>query len=519
MAATPEIKMDTLPDELLFEIINQLFLEDIQDVWNISLTNRRLHRIAKELLYSSYSLDRNDPGLFIRALASSPNLERCVQRVTWASKDYAFKFPEVLTAVELGYITKRVGFGKVGEREIAGEKKIRKLNAWLADRGKEEHINTFMLFTPKVKKVVILVPLTWDLKAVWFKPALDSQIFSNLQQANINGEIRVGNVLALFLLPSMRTLALSHLSINRNSHGMGSLREWEADNALWKRLQREGSSLENLILPAVGTDTLDLTRVLESFRGLKKFKIAFRGHGLGKDDVNVRTLLHAIAHHHGSLTSLNIDDHRLEEDPDALEELSVLEHLECLQMLTPVFYGGSRFDSTQEVLAESLPKRFKNLPRHLKHLRISAIEDHYDLSEPLLDVLLRMAPTIDTLLPDLEKITIFGWHPQLGIFPCQTRLAALQSAFEKAGVELVSIHDMDGPADRWYEESRVTISTSIEEGWVWVQLLGDYYDDNYEDDDNEDDDNEERYESQTPWPREFGKWWDGNELERDDFDT
>jgi hypothetical protein len=457
--------MDTLPDELVLEIINHLFLDfswQPKPVWNISLTNKRLHRLANELLYRYYSYRIKKPGLFIRALASSPNLERCVQGVDWGyNSSGAVQFPEALTAAEFRHISERVGFGKVEERKSKGRTRIQKLNAWLANRGREEDISTLLLFTRKIKELSIADTEAWDNKAVWFKPALDSRILSNLQEATLDGGLRIGNVLPLFLLPSMRTLRLFHVEIHRDVHGVGARYEWEANNAFWKRLEKEGSSLEHLDLPRVGADTLDLTRVLGSFQGLKKMEIAFQGHGLGRDEVNVRTLLRAIAHHRGSLTSLNIDDHRLEQDPDALGELSVLEHLESLEMQPSIFSENS------------LQRDFENLPKHLKHLHIPATEDYADLTEPLLDALLTMAPIINTILPNLERITLFDWHPQRGTFPCQRRIAALQSGFAKAGVELVSTHATgpgDASSDRWFEESRVTASTEVEEGWVWVHL-------------------------------------------------
>jgi hypothetical protein len=468
-AAVSECNIDTLPDELLFEIINQVFLDDVDDVWTISFTNRRLHRVAKEILYSSYSTRDAIPGLFIRTLASSPDLERCVQQVEWEYEGHAFKFPEQLTTAELRHITERVGFDKVGRREVVGESRIRKLNTWLADHGREDQFNIFMLFTPRVKKVEI-IPSLWPRKAVWFKSALEPQMFSNLQEASIILEqIRVGNILSLFLLPSLRTLILGHVGIHRDRDGIGPRPEWDADKTFWDRLEKDGSSLENLILPNVGGDTLDLARALESFQGLKKFKLAFHGHGMGPDDVNVRTLLRAIANHHESLASLDLNDFRIDNDPNTFEELRVLNRLEWLQMCGQVFYGVVKDEWGQ--LADVLPGRFKNLPRHIKHLRISAMEDGHNVPESLLEVLINMAPTINTIFSNLEKITFFDWHPQLGTFPCQKIFAALQNGLAKAGVELESIHNADGSSEAWYDRNRVATTTWIEPDWVWVELV------------------------------------------------
>ena len=122
-------------------------------------------------------------------------------------------------------------------------------------------------------------------------------------------------------------------------------------------------------------------------------------------------------------------------------------------------------------LADVLPGRFKNLPRHIKHLRISAMEDGHNVPESLLEVLINMAPTINTIFSNLEKITFFDWHPQLGTFPCQKIFAALQDGLAKAGVELESIHNADGSSEAWYNRNRVATTTWIEPDWVWVELV------------------------------------------------
>ena len=110
--ALSNLRMDKLPTEVLAEIVG-LLRDDRSDLWSISYTNKKLHAIANDIIYSHYELYYQDPSLFIRALASNPNLQRCVQHVKWNSPIHCsgeFKFPRRITEAEFDQIKEKVGF-------------------------------------------------------------------------------------------------------------------------------------------------------------------------------------------------------------------------------------------------------------------------------------------------------------------------------------------------------------------------------------------------------------------------
>jgi hypothetical protein len=500
--------MDTLPTEILCDIINRVSTEDSGAVLSLSKTNRRLHLIANEVIYKGNFLDIGDydPGLFIRALASSPKLQRCVEFVDWnemCDGIHDFSFPAALTAAEFQHISEIVGFdlpAQPGGKKMSMGEKVNRLNEWLAGRKEEDdrYLTTFLLFTPRVKSLEVETQPEWS-TGMWLKQSLESKICTNLRNVYLSS-VRILNILPLFLLPTMRSVviwALSHAPQESQKDA-----ESKAIDAAWERLEREGSNVERLELESVETDMLDLARVLRSFKSLTHFGYTFDDYGRHRTEgcnEHVQTLLETIGTHRESLRELRIDEDRLATNQGALKELRGLDKVESLQMFTPVFYANREtHDDTLEVLAESLPRNLGNLPKHLKHLRLSAIEDYWDITEHLLDVLLTLAPIIKTILPDLENITFFGWHPQLGTFPCQTRIAALQSAFAPSGVEIVSEHDIIGFANEMYKEFSVGASTKIEEDYDWVQILTG--DDHYNDD------------PYCPWLNTFGSFRKGNEL-------
>lgn len=107
--------MDKLPTEVLVEIVD-LLRDDYSDLWSISYTNKKLHAIANNILYSRCVLDRQDVALFIRALASNPNLQRCVRHILWNSPIHcsgAFEFPHRITEAEFQQISEKVGNWRV----------------------------------------------------------------------------------------------------------------------------------------------------------------------------------------------------------------------------------------------------------------------------------------------------------------------------------------------------------------------------------------------------------------------
>jgi len=493
--------MDKLPTEVLAEIVE--LLRDRKDLWSISYTNKKLHAIANDIIYSCYVLDRQDASLFIRALASNPNLQRCVQRVKWNSPIHdegAFKFPRLITEAEFDQIKEKVGFpfpAAWPRHSTFLTGKLVEVNNWMRLRTERDlYLSTFMLFTPNVKELCISTK-RWGSESMWFVQSLVGKIGTNLQKVILDGGANVVNLLPLFLLPKMKTLIMSDL-LAPTLHEDAEL---EAINLVWARLEKEGSNLEHLEISHTTTCISDLARLLKSLKNLKLLDYEFSGGGgsVKKHNRDVQTLFEAIGNHCASLNNMAIDDDRLVVNPGALEQLRGLENVETFQMTTSIFYEKVHCRSvTKEFLAESLQRNLGNLPKNLKNLRISTKTGYHDVTETCFDVLLTLGSAIKTLLPDLGTITFFGWHPQLGTFPCQTRIAALQSAFAQVGVKIVSEHDTIGDSERWYTKTRVGASSKIEEDYVWVQFLGEY-----------------EGGGENPWLARFGNSYRGDELNGD----
>ncbi|KAI4691000.1 uncharacterized protein J4E88_002477 [Alternaria novae-zelandiae] len=498
--------MDKLPTEVLAEIV-ELLRDDRRDLLSVSYTNRKLHAIANDIIYSHYELYYHYTSLFIRALASNPNLQRCVQHIKWNSPIHdegAFEFPRWITEAEFDQIKEKVGFpfpATWPRHATFLTGKLVEVNNWMRLRTERDlYLSTFMLFTPNVKELCISTK-RWGSESMWFVQSLVGKIGTNLQKVILDGGANVVNLLPLFLLPKMKTLIMSDL-LAPTLHEDAEL---EAINLVWARLEKEGSNLEHLEISHTTTDIFDLARLLKSLKNLKLLDYEFSGGGgsIKKHNRDVQTLFEAIGSHCASLNNMAIDDDRLVMNPGALEQLRGLENVETFQMTTSIFYEKVHCRSvTKEFLAESLQRNLGNLPKHLKNLRISTKTGYHDVTETFFDVLLTLGSAIKTLLPDLGTITFFGWHPQLGTFPCQTRIAALQSAFAQVGVRIVSEHDTIGDSERWYTKTRVGASSKIEEDYVWVHLLEDF-----------------EGEGENPWVARFGSSYRGDELNGDVWDS
>jgi hypothetical protein len=466
--------MDELPDELVLEVLEYLYHTDARHLWSISLANRRLHRIAKDLIYRTFSLDCGDPALFIRALASSPRLENCVQDVDWDCRrknNYtlvtsdAFQFSGEFTQAERQHIEERVGYGS--SLGMTG------LNQRFNFLGEESYLRMFLLFTPKVKTIRITIPTKWDRHAIWFKSALNSQKFSNLQEAHIIGPMRIQNVYALFLVPSLLALRLDNVYVDRNLVQRGKTHEWKTNSGVFERLQREGSGLQHLRVQGAWSATVEIERLLKLFRSLQTLELEFDDQGFPTDTDDLRSLLTSVAHQYDSLTSLSLGL------GCAVQHLSVLELLKDFKHLRILKLGIIEFDE-QPINPGDLRTYLGHLPSHLEELvmKITNIDGNEEHIPPatFFDALQAIAPATNTILPGLKKLTISDWDPLIGTFTCQTKLKALQLGFATAGIELSSRPRaapllMGPPDDRYYNDPDLYALDYIEEDWVWVQWI------------------------------------------------
>jgi hypothetical protein len=464
--------MEALPNELLLEIINQLYLEGFDAVSDIGLVNRRLHRLTNELLYNTYSLNHGYPGLFIRTLASWPAHVRCVRNLEWDCRPIhndalvtsdAFPLPVDLTPTERRNIEKALPPESLYDLDI--------LSSGLKNIGSDAYLNLFLAFTPDVRNIRVAIPSVWDYHAIWFKQALKHQILHNLKKAYIIGPMRIRNVIPLFLLPSLRVLTLDHVAYDRNRILPGTRYDsfkWHEYDVVIQKLEREKSWIEDFHLQNCSTDTTDIARLMTLFGHLKTFEFEFTGHDQDEANMDFADFLHAITYQSASLTSLSIKDYRLELDPNVLRELNQLEHTDSLLLDITMMCGSYLQNTTVELLSSLL----QQLPRRLQHLQLIANDPDGEELKPSVaftDALCAIAPRIKSILPTLHTLRIIDWEPLLGTFTCQTQVKAIQLAFTEAGVEFLS-QPRDYIAKSYDYDDIITLQGQ-EEDWIWVQWV------------------------------------------------
>jgi hypothetical protein len=308
---------------------------------------------------------------------------------------------------------------------------------------------------------------------MWPSPrsgTINSPIFANLKTARIVGPMRIQNVLSLFLIPSLRTLDLKDVEADRNLVEQGVAFEWETNDEIVRRIQREGSDLDDLYVHGFHIDMSEMLRLLKSIRSLKTFKLL---HVSGAEDVEYfQVALPGIMHHFNSLTSLSLLVGLTAADLGMLKPLEDLKHLRFLE------YGFSERSERQITSPEDLRTFLGHLPSQLEELVLNVLNPCGDENRPsaeFTDTLHSVAPTINTILPALKELVVGGWDPILGLFTCQTQWKAMQLDFAKAGVKLVS-RPWTIPREPGYDEHYnlgLYALDYVEEDWVWVQWIWD----------------------------------------------
>ncbi|XP_014561298.1 hypothetical protein COCVIDRAFT_86758 [Bipolaris victoriae FI3] len=460
--------MEALPNELLLEIIKHLFLEAFSTALNIGLVNRRLHHLTNELLYSTYSLNRGNPALLIRTLASWPAHARRIKSLEWDCRPAhnnslvtsdAFPFPGDLAPMERCNIAKALCSKNPYETDD--------LNSVLMDAGTDAYLNLFLSFAPDVCNIRIAIPSKWSYYRIWFTPALDLRILSNLNKAYIAGPMRIRNVVPLFLLPSLRSLTLDHVAHDRNRVLPGTFKWYQYDAAI-QRLRKERSWVESFHLQKCSTDTVEIAQLMSLFGHLKTFEFEFTGHDKDEANTTITHFVHSIANQSNSLTSLFLKDFRLALDPTALKGLGKFEHMDFF-LLDMTMMCGSYLQNTT---VESLSSVLQHLPKRLQHLHLIANDPDGDELKPstaFTEALHAIAPIMKSILPALHTIKIVDWDPLLGTFTCQTQVKAIQLAFAEIGVDFLW-----QPLDIVIKESNendIITWEGKEEGWVWIQWV------------------------------------------------
>jgi metal-responsive CopG/Arc/MetJ family transcriptional regulator len=448
--------MDHLPNELILEIIGYLSCKDVHHALSISLVNRRFHDLANEIIYNTFSMARQDPALFLRSLVSSSDLGKYIKHLNWAEHTAKCQGSvKKLTDADYHQLENRLAEVRNSTDAYCGFLRISHLQDDLS-------LDTILCFTPRVEAITLTLRIQQH-RPVSFKAlALHPSLFINLRQMIVRGPMRIWDVLPLFTVPSLRSLSLAKIQINRNRP-----QNCEDDSeSFLSRLAEEGSYIENFQVVDCYTDSKKIVKLLEFFVSLKSFDFKLFEGRYGPDGVvEFGTVLRGLLNQHNSLESLCLRDYRLVE-AGALEVLKDCRHLRRLDLNVPTFFS----DHTLIVEPNSLSAFLRHLPNTLQELTLRINDedgaDGQGPSKGVADVLEVLAPTFPEMFPALTKLIIAEWDPLLGIFPCQTQLQSLQLAFADTGIEFVS-----RPHSSLSMNTDVYALDYIEEGWLWVQAI------------------------------------------------
>jgi hypothetical protein len=397
-------------------------------------------------------MKRQDPALFLRSLALSSNLGKYVKHLDWA--EHATKCQR-LTDVDYRQLEDRLA-------EVQNSTDVYCDFLQMSHLQDDLSLDTILCFTPRVEAITVTLQIRHHRHVPFKALTLHPNLFTNLRQMTIHGPMRIWDVLPLLTVPSLRSLSLTNIKINRNRPQNSE----DDSGSFFSRLGEEGSYIENFQVAANFADSKEIVKLLEFFHNLKSFDFElFEGRSGPDDVVEFEALLRGLLKQHNSLESLRIRDYRLVE-ARALELLKYCRHLRRLDLNVPTFFR----DHTLIVEPNSLSAFLRHMPNTLQELTLK-INDEDDgdgdgPSKGVADVLQALAPTLPAIFPALTKLIIAEWDPLLGVFPCQTQLQPLQLAFAGTSIEFVS-----RPHSWTSMNMDVYALDYIEEGWLWIQAM------------------------------------------------
>jgi hypothetical protein len=489
--------MEKLPDELLIAVFDCLSVDDDASdptispenwpspplhakwysTWALCRVNKRFHRIVNARLYSTYRFSVGHPELFLRTISTSPGLASCVKRIIWGiGRDSSAFQRDLLTSGEKRQI-------------VAGLRHLEHLSATrLADRftdlvssDSDLYLSTILLFTPLIEELFIDGTNDWAWKQSWLKLATaNPQYLAKLRKVTVRGHPHIRNILPLLTVPTLRTLRVTRVGLE-----IGDLYfetrpqyiEWDADDELRRPSNDEVPQVEDIHLAGPYLQTVGgFFGYAKRCGNLKSFHVEWTGTGSNHRPTAYKALIRLFDHHLERLEHISIRDATRDHVDSAAKLLSCLRGIKRLRSLTinlinflPWGRGSRPNPQVPNVLqVHHLQEILISLPKSIEDLNLcmdgTEVFDGDVSIVGSLEVLLKIAPTIRTILPALQRFATVGWHPFLAMFPCQTKRAALQETFVKAGVTYVS-----QPHSELEIRDDIYCLNYVERDWVWVQ--------------------------------------------------
>lgn len=443
-------------------------------LYSLNLTNRRFHRLTTPLLYSTFSLRNANPYRFICTIAKCPPLAAHVKTFIWGqvAEDFvilrrrvASFSPQIRTILE-----ETTPYGASLATRIAN----------LAYEYGEPLLNALLLFTPNVEHLHIGDTLLWDHHIYFYHPIITRtpHAFSRLRSATIEGPLQLENVIALFILPSMRSLSLN--AVSDCPRHQGRKFEWEEHpgHDFATLLDKHGSNVEHFDISISHMRLAKLESPMRAFKNLKTFRfeqsiIKYVRKAAFTDANHYVDLAVLLQYQRQSLTSL-----RLKHESTANTLSDVL--LPSIQQL-----GNLRELEIEPMTIRSpveQPSPIDLLPASLEHLRlVPSCATTYtvgpDGGPDGAEMDAAMYALIDRVrtgrLPNLKSVKLEQWHPYFGYYP--PSLPHLQTLFKDANVQLssapaeLSIPPGDSPffyPTDW--DIPIQCDENIEHEWLYV---------------------------------------------------
>ena len=465
--------MESLPDELLLNILDHLLPEvdhlrqNRCTTWALSRVSKRFHALLLDSRYRDYSFHLGDPALFLRTLSTSPNAAACVKRITWGFDEDEDRglLSTSLSYEEKAHIVARLQAPGTGSARGLGRRFLR-----LDTTDHPDYLSATLLLTPRVEKLIIRVPTNWP-DANWLDPVIEhSNLLSSLSKVAIYGCRRINSIFPIVTLPSLRKF---DLTMTRDESEIEDATP-ASNNRLSRRLQKEGSAIQNLLLLGTYQDLVALGFLAKSCRSLKSLELDYNASESRKDQVAAYAVLNdLLSQHSTTLEHLRVNDVTWLSPSPVNTILGSFDQLQYLRSLQLNFMSLLPREGVQDILS-TLKDLLHNLPDNLMQLTLSIDDDPDYPIKGFSDCLQAIVPTIPTSLPALRKFAVVDWDPLIGGFAYQSDLALFQDIFDKIGVEFVtSAAKIDSNC-----LNQIFCLDHVELGWSWIQPMafcGEYF--------------------------------------------
>lgn len=481
-ADTPLDILSTLPEELIVSILDCIETDDISTLRALSATSRHFQRLAISRLYSKFH--GRAPEQFLRTIALScsnrhPELADHTKEVVWFQNYWSVSARQQRVPPEERLLLANK-LQNSGYNFETSESSVDLPGSFIEfGYGQQPHwwyLEFFLLFTPKVRKLIVWDTWLWDDHCYWFWTiSMNPHRFENLSSIMVHGPLRLENVVPLLTLPSIRKLELSQaVAMRQELDRTFAWREGHGKSIV--DLLSNGSSLEQLILRASSIFFPDAVIILERLNKLKSLTYEYvddelsshRGESREFPRIEDLRRLSNCPLEHLQIRSETLLSREVVSSLFAtrvpVPEKHPLQNLRTLDLGPcdePSFWGTS-FEIPPLGTIRDPRDIAEQLPDTLEVLRIKWDENGKDEGAQILDCLEPFAKAVASA-SNLKRIDIADWPALGGWFPHQERLTRLQSLFHSLGMDLkVVCEEIDG------EEPLVT-ADNVERGWLWVR--------------------------------------------------